>query len=290
MSFKEFLMANSEEMLVEYIEGNSNEITPFNGKLNSYLDYYFLIGGMPEAVKAWVENADIEEVDSILDTIIKDYEDDFSKHASESLSKFTLIWNSIPVQPAKDNRKFVFGHTKAGMRSRDLEDALEWLINAGLIHKVRRIERPEIPLPMFADNMDFKIYLADLGILRRMSKVPSGFMFSRDKDHSRYRGAAAENYVLLESIGCSLDTPFYWASGNTAEVDFVVQIGDTAVPIEAKAGSNKSKSLLEFIKKYDSKIAVVTSPRGNKSDVMIHIPLYMFWKISDIVSERIKVK
>ena len=291
MSFKEFLLANSEDMLVEHIDaGPENDITSFSSKLKAYLDYYFLVGGMPGAVKAWIENADIEEVDSILDTIIKDYESDFSKHASEPLSKLTLIWNSIPVQLAKDNRKFVFGHAKTGMRSRDLEDALEWLINAGLVHKVKRAEKPEIPLPMFADNMDFKVYLADLGILRRMSKIPSGFIFSRDKEYDRYRGAAAENYVLNELIVCNRDIPYYWTSGNAAEVDFVAQIDDAAVPIEAKAGSNKSKSLGEFIKRYDPKVAVVTSPRDNKSDVVVYVPLYLFWKVREIVMGRISAK
>jgi predicted AAA+ superfamily ATPase len=289
MSFKEFLLANSEDMLVEYIDSNHsvNDIAPFIDKLNTYLDYYFLIGGMPEAVKAWTENADIKEVDSILDHIIDDYEDDFSKHASESLSKLTLIWNSIPAQLSKENRKFVFGHTKTGMRSRDLEGALEWLINAGLIHKVRRAERPEVPLSMFAVNMDFKIYLADVGILRRMSKIQSSFIFSRDKEHGRYRSAVAENYVLNELIGCDHEVPYYWASGNTAEVDFVVQIENAAVPIEVKAGNNKSKSLSEFIKKYNPKVAVVTSPRDNKSDIVAYVPLSMVWKICDIVRERV---
>ena len=161
MSFKEFLMANSEEMLVEHIDSANSidEMAPFVSRLNSYLDYYFIVGGMPAAVKAWIDNADIEEVDSILDGIIEDYKKDFSKHATESLSKLSLIWDSVPVQLAKDNKKFVFGHTKEGMRSRDLEDALIWLIDAGLIYKVRRVERPEIPLTMFADNSDFKIYL-----------------------------------------------------------------------------------------------------------------------------------
>ena len=292
MSFTEFLMANSEEMLVEHIDSfqSDDDIAPFVSKLSAYLDYYFVVGGMPEAVKAWIENADIEEVDSILDGIIEDYKKDFSKHATESLSKLTLIWDSVPVQLAKDNRKFVFGHAKAGMRSRDLEDALTWLIDAGLLIKVRRVERPEIPLSMFADNSDFKVYLADIGILRRLSKVPSGFIFSRDKEYGRYRGAAAENFVLNELIGCNHDVPFYWSSGNMAEMDFIAQIDKFAVPIEVKAGSNKSKSLPEFIKRYDPKVAVVTSPRENKSDVVTYVPLYLFWKVRDIVLQRATAK
>ena len=292
MSFREFLYANSEDMLADHIDNNysENDIAPFVSKLKTCLDHYFLIGGMPEAVKAWTEDADIEEVDAILDAIIEDYKSDFSKHASPSEKKLTLIWNSVPVQLAKENRKFVFGHAKTGMRSRDLEDALEWLINAGLVHKVRRVETPEVPLSMFADNTDFKVYLADIGILRRMSKMPSDFIFGKDKQYGRYRGAAAENYVLNELIKCNDDVPYYWTSGNTAEVDFVAQIGGTAVPIEVKAGSTKSKSLPEFIKRYGPKAAVVTSPRENKSDVVTYVPLYMFWKVRDIVQDKIRAE
>jgi predicted AAA+ superfamily ATPase len=285
MSFKEFLIANSEDVMAEYVNNNypaKGLSLPFTDRLTTCLDYYFLTGGMPAAVASWIKDKDIERVDAILDGIIGDYEKDFSKHASEPLAKLTLIWESVPVQLAKDNKKFVFGHAKAGGRSRDLEDALEWLINAGLVYKVKKVDQPTIPLPMFVDNMSFKIYLADVGVLRRMANVPSDFMFSRDKEFAAYRGAAAENYVLSELIACNGSIPYYWRSANEAEIDFVAQVDRTVVPIEVKA-SKKSKSLTEFIKRYDPKISVVTSPRDSKNDAVIYIPLHLIWKFRDCI-------
>ena len=293
MSFREFLLAFSEGPLIEYIDSNypaKRLSLPFTDKLNTYLDYYFLIGGMPAVVESWIKNKDIEKADALLDWIIGSYEKDFSRHASEHLSKLTLIWESIPLQLAKDNKKFVFGHVKKGARSRELEDALEWLVNAGLAYKVKKIDRPAIPLPMFADNTSFKVYLVDVGILRRMSGVPSDFMFSRDKEYAEYRGAAAENYVLSELIAYNGTMPFYWRSGNEAEVDFVTQIERAVVPIEVKAGRNKSKSLSEYIKKYDPNVAVVTSPRNDKSEIVTYVPLYLVWKMHDHIRSLTKTE
>ncbi|MDR1690635.1 MAG: ATP-binding protein [Candidatus Methanoplasma sp.] len=290
MTFREFLYANSEDFLVEYMEKNDpfEDLTkPVTDKLNNYLDYYFLIGGMPAAVASWIYKKDIREVNKILDEIIEDYKDDFSKHATEPLAKLTLIWDSIPLQLAKTNSKFMFSHVKSGMRSKDLEDALEWLINAGLVHKVKKVDPPEIPLPMFADNTSFKIYLADVGILRRMAEVPSDFMFNKDKRHHLFRGAAAENYVLNELITSLENTPYYWKSSATAEVDFIAQVNGSIVPIEVKAGDGNSKSLAEFIRRYDPEFAVKVSSQRGGGGTVIHIPLYAVWNISNYLHRRI---
>jgi predicted AAA+ superfamily ATPase len=280
-------------MLVGYVEENypgKRIPLPLTDRLKAYLDQYFIVGGMPAVVSSWVNDGDIEKVDALLDWIIGTYENDFSRHASESLSKLTFIWDSVPMQLAKDNKKFVFGHARTGMRSRDLEDALRWLVNAGLVYTVKKIGKPEMPLAMFADGTYFKLYLADIGILRKRSGVPSDFVFSRDKRYETYRGAATENYILSELVAGKGGVPYYWRSDGKAEVDFVTQFGHDAVPIEAKAGSNKSRSLSEFINRYGPKAAVVTSPRNNKSDVVIHVPLYLFWKVRDIVTDRINAK
>jgi predicted AAA+ superfamily ATPase len=293
MSFREFLLANSEGLLVEYIDENDPTEKlpmPLANKLDTYLDYYFVVGGMPAAVASWVEEKDIREVDSILDEIIKDYMDSFSRHASDTIEKLTLIWRSIPNQLAKDNNKFIFSHVRTGARSKDLEDALEWLIDAGLVYKVSKVEPPAVPLPMFADITSFKVYMADIGILRRMAKVPSDFMFNTDKGLSLYRGAAMENYVLNELIASTGDVPYYWRSGGVAEVDFVAQIEGIIVPIETKAGSNKSKSLSQFIMRYDPKIAVTTSAKAGKTDDLVCIPRYAIWRMRDYVVKRVKEK
>jgi len=288
MTFKEFLLADSADLLVEHMENNDpTEELPsiLVNKLNTCLDYFLLTGGMPAAVASWIAERDIEEVDTILEEIIKDYMDDFSKHAPNHLSKLTLIWNSIPMQLARENKKFVFGHVKSGARAKDLEDALEWLVRAGLVYKVKKTDHPKVPLAMHADNTHFKVYMADIGILRKMAKMPSNFLFSEDKEYDHFRGALTENYVLNELIPRIKDVPYYWRSDHDAEVDFVAQIDGMAVPIEVKAGSNKSKSLVEYIRTYNPKIAVTTVHRKNSSSVVKRIPLYAIWKVKEYVTE-----
>jgi predicted AAA+ superfamily ATPase len=287
MTFKEFLLANSEDLLVEHMDNNPEEELPLilTNKLSTYLDYFFLVGGMPAAVSSWITERDIEEVDIILGEIIKDYMDDFSKHAPGHLTKLTLIWKSIPLQLARENKKFVFGHVKTGARAKDLEDALEWLADAGLIYKVKRTDNSKVPLAMYADNTNFKVYMADIGLLRKMAKMPSDFIFSRDKEYGDLRGAISENYALNEIIPQIDDIPYYWRSDRGAEVDFVAQIDGVAVPIEVKAGNNKSKSLTEYIRLYSPRIAVTTSPRKNVGGVVKHIPLYALWTLREYIKK-----
>ncbi|MCL2148074.1 MAG: ATP-binding protein [Methanomassiliicoccaceae archaeon] len=290
MSFKEFLWANSEEYLVDFIEGNDpTEMLPTTlaDRLGTYLDYYFVVGGMPAAVEAWVKDKDISKVEEVLDGIIRGYTKDFSKHASESLSKLTQIWESIPVQLAKENKKFAFGHVKAGARANDLEDALRWLINAGLVHKVSLVPHPAVPLSMNASATNFKIYMADIGVLRRMSRLPPNFSFSKDKKLDAYRGMIAENYVLSEIVSSTGDVPYYWRSDGIAEVDFIMQIGMEAVPIEVKAGDNRSKSLSEYIQRYSPRVAVVASARKSRGEVVNNIPLYLAWRIPDHIQGKL---
>ena len=282
MSFKEFLLANSEELLVEHIERNDPTeklAEPIESRLKRYLDQFMAIGGMPEAVDSWVKEKDIEKVDKILEGIINGYTKTFSKHATESLAKIRLIWRSIPLQLSKDNRKFMFGHVKTGQRSKDLEDALEWLIDAGFVHKIMKVEKPDIPLIMNADTTSFKIYLADVGIFRKMADLPPNFSFSRDKVLDKYRGAAAENYVLNELIASTGKIPFYWRSQYDAEVDFIMQTGLEAIPIEVKAGGGRAKSLSEYIEKYSPKVAITASAHSGRSGIVSSIPLYLAWMI-----------
>lgn len=291
MSFKEFLLANSEEQLVGFIDENDPTeriLEPLSNKLKAYLDQYLIIGGMPAAVAIWIKDKDIRRVEMKLDEIIKDYMGDFSKHAPESITKLTLIWDSIPVQLAKDNNKFVFGHVKTGARSRDLEDALEWIIDAGLAHKVKKVDPPRVPLSIYADPASFKIYLADVGILRRVAKLPSDFLFTNNKDFDIFRGMIAENYVLNELIASTGNVPYYWKSKGVAEVDFIAQIDGNAVPIEVKAGSNTlSKSLSEYIKKYSPAIAVTISMINGKNGVINNIPLYAAWRTRSQILDEI---
>ncbi|MDR1690477.1 MAG: AAA family ATPase [Candidatus Methanoplasma sp.] len=283
MSFKEFLMANGEGELVKEMDARLPTdpfIKPFTSRLEFHLSMFLTIGGMPAAVMAWVENRDINEVDSVIDNIIKDYEKDFAKHATESVQKLTLIWNSVPEQLTKENKKFMFGHVKTGARARDLEDALEWLIDAGLIHKVKSADPSRLPLPLFADSTHFKIYLADVGIFRRMAGLDSTFEFGNAEGLEQFKGAIVENYVLNEMICSNKEVPFYWRSDGRAEVDFVIQYGGKAIPVEVKSGHRTdSKSLNEYLRKFDPETAVIISMAAGEDGIIKKMPLYWAWRM-----------
>lgn len=285
MSFFEFVHANDEEMLLEYIENlkTQNGIPQmFADKLTSLYKTYLVTGGMPEVVAKWLETRDIVEVDRIQDVILNSYELDFAKHAPKAdFPKLSLIWKSIPDQLAKENGKFVYGHVKPGGRAKDLEDALQWLVSAGMVYKVNKIEKPAIPLSAYSNQSYFKLYMADVGLLRRMSKLPASSIYEESSLYSEFKGAMTENYVLSELVHLQGETPFYWKSGNTAEVDFIAQFGKKIVPVEVKASVNvKSRSLGVYREKYKPEISVRTSILNLKKDEgLLNIPLYMLWNI-----------
>lgn len=281
MSFAEFLQANGEDALADYLQNfkRGDSLSELIGdKLSTYLKQYYVTGGMPEVVAAWCDSHDMAKVDSIQQSIINSYELDFAKHApAKDFPKLTAIWKSIPEQLAKENTKFIFSHVKAGWRAKDLEDALEWLIGAGLVYKVCRIEKPFIPLSSYADQTHFKLYMADVGILRRMSKMPYEVILDATEAYREFKGSMTENYVLGELVKSVDEEPFFWTSGNAAEVDFVTQVGGDIVPIEVKSERNvKARSLAEYRKKYSPKYSVITSMRTEtKGDEVLNIPLYM---------------
>lgn len=281
MSFSEYLCAVGSEQLSDYVRNfKKGDSMPdaVGEKLTGYLRQYYLTGGMPEVVDAWCRTGNIEEVERIQQAIISSYELDFAKHAPpKDFPKLSAIWRSIPEQLAKENTKFMFSHVKEGWRSKDLEDALEWLIGAGLVYKVRRIEKPFIPLSSYADDTAFKLYLADVGILRKLSKLPYEVILDASPAYREFKGSMTENYVLCELLGSSDDTAYYWTSGNTAEVDFVIQCGKEIVPIEVKSEKNvKARSLAEYRKKYLPRYAVKTSMRPDTDgEEVLNVPLYM---------------
>ena len=218
--------------------------------------------------------------------IIDTYEKDFIKYAPISeFPKLSLIWNAIPAQLAKDNQKFLFSHVKQGMRARDLEDSLEWLISAGLIYKVEKIERPYIPITTYSDITNFKIYFSDVGLLRRMSKFPADVVFDTSSLTADMRGILAENFVLTELISNDYQRSFFWKSGGIAEVDYVIQEGIDVIPIEVKSSKRvRSRSLTEYRKKYSPRIAVRTSLRdmsrhSDEYGEVLEIPLWLIWKL-----------
>lgn len=285
MSFEEFVIADGGE---KYIEGIKK--LPFEKEiselytipLEKYLKNYYIIGGMPEAVQTWIETHDYKAVEEIQDNILKDYADDFGKHTTpETAVKIKQIWDSIPVQIARDNNKFIFSHVKEGARAKDLEDALEWLVNAGIVYKLCLISNPEIPLSAMSDNTYFKVYFVDVGLLRRKSNVNFRTILEGEDSFIHFKGALTENYVLtqLKSLGIN---PYFWRTKADAELDFLTDYDGTLLPIEVKSADNtKAKSLHLFNNRYEPKIAIKTSLKniGDNLDgktKVWSIPLYVF--------------
>jgi len=281
MSFSEFLRACGSETLADYVENFKKGDTvpePIGDKLTTFLRQYYITGGMPEVVSTWQKTSNIEEVERAQQNIINSYELDFAKHApTKDFPKLTAIWRSIPEQLAKENTKFIFSHVKKGWRSKDLEDALEWLIAAGLVYKVCKIEKPFIPLSSYADDTSFKLYMADIGILRKLSKLPYEVILDATPNYKEFKGSLTENYVLCELVKLVDETLYYWSSGNTAEVDFILQSGSEIVPVEVKSERNvKARSLAEYRKKYAPKYSVKTSMKNETNgEEVLNIPLYL---------------
>ncbi|HJJ35758.1 MAG TPA: DUF4143 domain-containing protein, partial [Methanocorpusculum sp.] len=289
LNFEEFLLANGEELLDTALRTAEDVPVVFQKKLEGYYQQYLITGGMPEAVSSWIATHDIPTVEKILETIIADYEKDFVKYApSSEFPKLMQIWNGIPGQLARDNQKFVFSHIKSGARARDLEDALYWLISSGLIYKVVKTEQPFIPLTVHADSSYFKIYLADVGILRILAGFPASAITDTTESSAYMRGMLAKNFVLTELVANHAFTPdslCFWKSNNTAEIDYLLQHGLDVIPIEVKSGKNThAKSLHEYRKRYRPKIAVRTSlqPLAHHTDdtgTVQEIPLPLLWNI-----------
>lgn len=289
MSYAEFLLANGETQLAGYLTAfkRGEKISePVANKLATYLKQYYVTGGMPEVVQMWCETHDIEKTEKVQQMILDSYQFDFSKHApAKDFPKILAIWQSIPEQLAKDNSKFIFGHVRKGWRAKDLEDALVWLEGAGLVYKVCRIEKPFIPMSAYADPTVFKLYLCDVGLLRKLSKLPYEVILESSTLYTEFKGAMTENFVLCELLKSSENTPYYWTSGNSAEVDFVIQCGTQIVPIEVKSERNvKAKSLAEYRKKYEPVYAVKTSMRSKTNGIgVLNIPLYLIGRLHALI-------
>lgn len=291
LSFEEFLMANQEMMLVRYlhqIHMASSISDAIKIKLIDYLRNYYLTGGMPEVVATWIRTKDWEEVDRIQQSILDGYELDFARHApSKDFPKLTAIWKSIPGQLARDNSKFIFSRVKKGWRAKDLEGALGWLEAAGLVYKVCKVEQAFTPLSSYADQLYFKLYMADIGLLRRMAGLSAKSIFDPDHGYREFKGALAENYVLNQLMAQGLNPPYFWRSGNKAEVDYIVQLDGLVIPIEVKAERNvQAKSLAEYRKTFEPEIAVRTSMRALSDGEVAGIPLYLISMFSQLIRRK----
>ena len=297
MTFEEFLKANGDNNLVEYMKSiDSIEPIPdvFSGPLMEKLKMYYITGGMPEAVKVWCEERDIKKVDRVQSEILEAYEHDFAKHAeSADVPKIRLIWNSLPSQLARENKKFLYSVVKKGARAREYENALNWLKNADLVKKVSRITKPGIPLSAYVDLQAFKIYMVDVGLLRRHAHLASSAFSEENRLFEEFKGALNENYVL-ECIQNIPDVSIYYWYEIPYEVDFIIQLDNDVLPIEAKAGKNiKSASIKNYAEEYkeQTKLCVRLSTRNLSYDGnMLNVPLYLADELERIINIAIKKK
>ena len=251
MDFEEFLLAMGKEQLVELLRSNSwAALTPLRGMLIELLRQYYFVGGMPEAVKTYVERGDIWEVRSIHSKIIDAYRNDMSKHVpKQQVQRINMVWNSIPSQLARDNKKFIYGALRKGARANDFEIAIQWLVDSGLVHKVHRISKPVVPLKFYEDMASFKLFLLDCGLLGALSETPPEQILIGDNVFEEYKGAFTENYVLQQLKSLPRTFVYYYSNDNsTLEIDFVVQHEAHVIPIEVKAEENlRAKSLRQFV-------------------------------------------
>ena len=280
MSFSEFLIADNCENLVEYMKAiqNIEEIPDiFFNMLEEKLKAYFIIGGMPEAVHSWVNEKDMERVNSIQDNILKSYESDFSKHTQNSeANKISAIWNGIPSQLAKENKKFLYQTVKEGARAREYESALNWLNDANLIYKVYNVNKADFPLKAYNDLSSFKIYMNDIGLLRRMSNLDSKIVIEGNRLFEEFKGAFTENYVL-NMLNINYENVPNYFTFDRHEVDFVIQHKNMIIPIEVKANkSTHNISLTRFNQNHENDISIRLSLNNlSKDGKVLNIPLFL---------------
>ena len=282
MDFYEFLLAQNP-MLAEYLKndppGNSGWRS-FRTQLEEVYRDYLVTGGMPEAVQSWIDIHSIESVEKIQAQIIRSYENDFAKHAPISyFPKISAVWNAVPSQLSKENRKFIFSQVKKSWRAKDLEDALEWLVRSGLVYKVTNIEKPYFPISAYANHTYFKLYFCDVGLLRLVANLPSSLIVDNSGFYKEFKGAMAENYICCELKRIYGDELYYWTAEGSgrAEVDFIVQDDEYIIPIEVKSGTaSRARSLAQYQKKYCPVKSVLTSLDHDRENAL---PLYMFWNV-----------
>ena len=278
LSFKEFLLATGNEILVKNMEeGRWNELSALSHTFIELLRQYYYVGGMPEAVRNYVENKDLFAVRKIQNRILSDYRKDFGKHVpSALLPKVKMIWDSVPAQLAKENKKFIYGALKKGARAKDFEDAIQWLLDAGLIHKVVRVNKVCKPLKFYEDIGAFKLFLVDLGLLGAMADVSAKDVLANNKAFVEYKGAFSEQYVLQELIVIGKKVYYYSRENSTLEIDFLIQ-KEEIYPIEVKAEENlKSKSLRTLFEENDQlKPLRFSMSDYREQEWMQNVPLYL---------------
>ena len=285
LSFSEFLMATGNERFAELLKKQDYEmITSFKQTYIDALKHYYFVGGMPEAVQSFAESKDFNEVRAIQKRILAAYEQDFSKHApNEIVPKIRMLWNSIPSQLARENKKFIYGLVREGGRAREYETAIMWLSDCGLVHKVSRVNAAGIPLKAYEDLKAFKLFIVDVGLLGCMTGLRQRTLLDGDDLFVEFKGALTEQYVCqqLKTIE-DLGIYYYTNDRGSCEIDFVVDTGEQIVPIEVKAETNlRAKSLKTYRDRFEPELSVRTSMADyKKEDWLLNLPLYAIENIT----------
>ena len=279
MSFNEFLLALGQEQLYELLKSNDwPMITNFKSKLIGHLRHYYFIGGMPEVVSSFISENDFDRVRTIQKNILSAYDHDFSKHApAEIVPRIKMLWQSIPSQLSKENKKFIYGVVKQGGRAKEFELALAWMTDCGLVYKIQRISKAAVPLIAYQDTSAFKLFILDVGLLSALGGLTKQTILMGNSIFSEFKGALAEQFVLQHLKTRQDIQVFYWSSDTSrGELDFVIQNNDRVIPIEVKAEENlKAKSLKSFFEKFHPTTSVRTSMSDyRKEGWLVNVPLY----------------
>ena len=278
LNFREFLMAMGEQQLADLLWKQDDVlINAFSSKYVDYLRKYYYVGGMPEAVKLFADTDDYFEVREIQQGLLKYYEEDFSKHApKEVVPRIQMVWNSIPGQLAKENRKFIYGMIREGARAKDFELAIQWLLDCGLIHKSYRVTKPDMPLVAYAEMNSFKMFLSDVGLLAAKGNIPAKVLLEGNRIFEEFKGALTEQFVAQELAAQGKELYYYSAENSSGEIDFMIQQSTYCIPVEVKAEENlRARSLRAFCEKYSPEIALRSSMANfREQDWMKNVPLY----------------
>jgi len=288
LNYAEFLLALNQQPLLNLLKSRGwTLIKSFKEKYLQLLKQYYFIGGMPEVVLSYKTQNDFMEIRSIQKRILSAYEHDFSKHApGEIVPRIRMLWNTIPAQLARENKKFIYGAVKSGSRAKDYELALSWLIDCGLVYKVSRVTKPGIPLKAYEDYGSFKLFVVDVGLLGAMGDIDARTLIDGNVIFEEFKGALTEQYVLQQLIQTPDMAIYYWsAERSTSEIDFLVQCLGQVIPIEVKAAENlQAKSLKTFCQKYFPATAIRTSTSDfRKEEWLTNLPLYAISELTKLV-------
>ncbi|MCC8045619.1 MAG: ATP-binding protein [Clostridiales bacterium] len=278
LNFKEFLIASGEKELAVWLDqADYQMVNAFADKYANLLRMYYYVGGLPEAVNTYLETDDLYEVRNVQKELLVYYANDFSKHAPvETVPRIQMVWNSIPMQLTKENKKFVYGQVREGARAKDFELAIQWLTDCGLVHKGYRVSKPGMPLIAYMEMDVFKLYFLDVGLLSALCQLDARTLLEGNRVFTEFKGALTEQFAAQELSADEISLYYYSTQNSSGEIDFIVQKSGYIIPLEIKAEENlQAKSLKNYCQKYKPEIAVRSSMSNyREQEWMVNVPLY----------------